>query len=365
MARRFTYLEKDKSLGNSGEHTVDITIQDPITQIWVEMRCNNGASWNHANPMHLNIDALEIIDGSTVLWSLDGAEMLGMVSQILGYMPYQRVCEIPNDPQSLALPILFGNFLGDVERSFDPRRFVNPQLRVKWNLANVNAVGATGFADSGLTMTAIAEVMEGAPAPTRMLSAKEVYTYTAAAGTEYIELPRDYPYKGLMIRPVATTSHWYEVISNLKLNVDGSKWVPFDIGGEDLQYLLFQRTPMLHYRHLFHCKSGDTIYPILKEVENLMAINEESYDMTHSYINYEYGQQSIYMYNAGTATTSYFNMGAMVTGYFPFHCVYIPFGDPNKPEEWFQAQQFGSVRLELTGLLARSVYVCLLQDRIM
>lgn len=359
---RYQYLQKDLALDNSGEKTVDIKIQDPITQMFLEMRCNNGASGNHANPMHLNIDAVELIDGATVLWSLDGAEMLGMVCGQLGHMPYQRVCEISSDPQTLSLPLLFGNFIGDTVRSFDPRRFTNPQFRVKWNLANVNTVGADGFADAGLTMTLIAEVMEDAPAPRSMLSAKEVYTYTAAAGTEYVPMRRDHPYKAMLIRAVATTSHWWEVISNLKLDLEGGRKVPFDIAAEDLQYLLFQKQPRLEYRHLFHVTSGDTLYPILKELENVMAINEESYDATHSYINYEYGRQTIYQYNAGSATVSDFNMGAMVTGYFPFHCVYIPFGDPLKPEEWFNAPAWKSIELELTGLLARSIYICLLQD---
>jgi len=360
---RHTYLEKDVALGNSGERTTDINIQDPITALWLEMRCNNGTTKNLYNPMHFNIDAVEIIDGSTVVWSLDGAEMLGLVCAQLGFMPTQKFNEPGNDPQTLSLPILFGNFIGDKERSFDPRRFVNPQVRVKWNLANVNAVGATGFATGGLTMTLIAEVMEGAPAPRSMLSAKEVYTYTAAAGTEYVDLPTDHPYKGLMVRAVATTSHWWEVISNLKLNLDGGKEVPFDIGTEDLQYQLFLRQPRLHYRHWMYLKDQDTLYSWLKEYESVMLIAEDLADTVYYYSNYEYGQRTVTIYTAGSARTSYVNTGADIHGYFPFHCVYIPFGDQKLPAEWFQAQNHGSVRLELTGLLARSVYLCLLQDR--
>ena len=360
---RFTYLEKDVALGNSGERTTDINIQDPITSIWLEMRCANGAGYNHDNPMHFNVDAVEIIDGATVVWSIDGAEMLGLVCAQLGFMPQQRFNEPATDPQTLSLPILFGNFIGDTQRALDPRRFTNPQVRVKWNLANVNAVGGSGFADGGLTMTLIAEVMEGAPAPRSLLSAREVYTYTAAAGTEYLELPRDYPYKGLMVRAVATTSHWYEVISNLKLNLDGGKQVPFDIGTEDLQYLLWQKQQPLFYRHWFHLNDSDTLYSVLKEYEGVSLTSEDQKDAVLTYNNYEYGQRTIWVYQGGAAQPSFINIGANIRGYFPFHCVYIPFGDPLVPSEWFQAPNFGSVRLELTGLLARSIYICALQDR--
>jgi len=55
---RYAYLRNDYGLANSGEETVDIKIREPITALWLEMRCANGAEYNHANPMHLNIDAV-------------------------------------------------------------------------------------------------------------------------------------------------------------------------------------------------------------------------------------------------------------------------------------------------------------------
>jgi len=362
---RYAYLQKDFALANSGEKTVDIKIQDPITALWLEMRCNNGTQWNHDSPMHLCIDAIELIDGSTVIWSLNGPQMLGMVCAQLGFMPNQKIAEIGNDPQTLALPILFGNFLGDTVRAFDATRFLNPQFRVKWNLANETTVGTQGFADEGLTITLIAEVMEDAPRPSSMLMANEVYTYTSAVGTEYVPLRRDYPYKGIMIRPVATTSHWYGVISNLKLDLDGGAKVPFDIDAEDLQYQLFLRQAPLHYRHLFHKKDQDTLYCILKELEGVALTPESYYDVTFMYNNYEYGQRLLYVWEAGSAMGSYTNIGANIRGYFPFHCVYIPFGDPLKPETWFDAAAWRSIQLELLGATAdKAVSICLLQDRV-
>ena len=361
---RYAYLANDLSLDNSGEKTIDVKIQDPITALWLEMRCNNGTEYNHHSPMHLCVDAVELIDGSTVLWSLDGAEMLGMVCAQLGFMPTQKFIDTPNSTQIMQLPILFGNFLGDTVRSFDPTRFLNPQFRVKWNLANVTTVGNQGYLDGGLTMTLIAEIMEDAPKPRSMLMAKEVYSYTAAAATEYRDLRRDYAYKALMIRAVATDSHWYDVISNLKLDLEGGRKVPFDIATEDLNYLLMLKQPRLEYRHMFHPSSGVTIYPILKEKENLQLMNEELYDFTLGYVNYEYGQGTMGCYSSGTPVTTFYNQGADVSGYCPFHCVYIPFGDPLKPETWFNAPAWQSIQLELTGLLEKAVYICLLQDRV-
>lgn len=364
MLTRHAYLEKDVALGNSGTRTIDIKTRHPITALWLEMKCNNGTSWNHNSPMHLCVSSIEIIDGSTVLFSLDGPELLGKVCAELGFMPQQRFNDIAGDPQSLALPIMFGRFLGDPLYALDPRRLANPQVRVTWNLATVNAVAVTGYADGGLTMTLIAEVMEGAPTPAGFLSSKEVYTYTTATGTEYIDLPTDGAYVGLLLRFVATTSHWFSVVSNIKLSIDGDEKVPIDLVGEDMQYLLMLRQPPLHYRHLFHIKDSDTLYPILKELEGVQLISEDTQDIVYMYSNYEYGQRPVYLQQAGSAYGSYVNSGGNVRGYCPFHCVYWPFGDLQEPAEWFQVGRNQSIRLELTGGIAsKAAYVCLVQER--
>lgn len=40
---------------------------------------------------------------------------------------------------------------------------------------------------------------------------------------------------------------------------------------------------------------------------------------------------------------------AQVTGHCLHGAVYLPFGDLNKPEDWFKPEAFGSVKLKLTG----------------
>lgn len=361
--RRFTYLANDLGLGNAGVQVIDIPISEPITALWLEMRCANGANMNDDSPMHLCINTIDVIDGSNVLWSVTGTELLGLVCGQLGYMPHQRFSALGGDPASLSLPIMFGNFLGDTERAFDPKQFTNPQFRVSWNLANVNAVGATGYATGGLTMTLIAEVMSGNMRPRALLTGKQFFTYTSAVGTQFIDMPRDHPYKALMLRPVATTSHWWDVITRVRLNLDGAKEVPIDMVGEDLQYLLAMRQPKLEYRESAHPAGGSTLLCWLKEVESVALINEENRSMYYSYENFEYGQQTIRAWLVGVASVLHTNVGVMCQGYCPFHCVYIPFGDGQKPDEWFRAPDYGSVRLELTaGIAARAVSLVALQE---
>jgi len=364
MFHRYTYLEKDRALANSGERTVDINLRDPITCLWVEVRCANGASWNHHNPMHACVSDIEVIDGANVLYSLDGYQAYALACAQLGQAPQQKFSALGGDPQSIAVPINFGRFLGDQEYALDPKRFVNPQLRVKWNLAAVNAVGATGFADAGATLTVIADVMEGVADPRSMLMAKEVYTWTSAVGTEYIDLPVDYPYRALMYRGYLASYHPFGVISNVKLSCDAGRFVPMDVAGEDLLFLLMRTQPRLSYRISDHLKDGDTFYSYMTELEDVSMNVENSLDTVASYYNYEYGNQTVHVYVAGSASGSYINIGCHVHGYCPFGYLYVPFGRPEEPGEWFRASEFRSIRAEMLGAVASgSCALCLVQDR--
>jgi hypothetical protein len=364
MLYRYSYLENAKVLGDSGEVTVDINVTDPITCLWVEVRNTNGGSYNHDNPMHDNISAIEVIDGADVLYSLDGRQAHAMACYDLKQWPHQRLSALASDVQTAAIPILFGRYPGDTEYAFDPKRFTNPQLRVKWNFATNNAVGATGFLSGSGRLTVIAEIMEGGPGPRGFLMKKEAYTYTTAVGTEYIDLPRDYPYRNLMFRAYAASTHIYEEVSKLKLNCDAGKFVPIDLDTEDYLYLMYRIYPRFSYRAAEHKANGATLYVLLKEVEDVALNPEVAGDVVASYTNYEYGNMTVSVYIAGATNSNNYNIGTHVHGYLPFGHLMLPFGDQGKADEWLPAPSFRSVRLEATGAAASAAAeVCLTQER--
>jgi hypothetical protein len=362
MIFRDTYLENALPLADSGERTVDINVIDPITCLWIELRATNGAARNVYNPMHGVIDTLEIIDGSTVLYSMDGRQALALACAQLGYMPNQRFTALGGDPASAALPILFGRYIGDREYAFDPSKFVNPQLRIRWNLAAVRAIGADSYVNLSARLTIIARVMEGATAPRAMLMAKENYTWVPAVGTEYVDLPRDYPYVGLMYRSVLVAHHPYDIVSNVRLNCDSGKVIPFDLRVENLIYMMNLTQPKLEYRESAHVLDGETLYTYLEELEDVALVPENGgADYVLGYRNYEYGSGPCRVHIAGAAGVA--NVGVHCHGYCPFGYIYIPFGDPKVPSDWFQSKSFGSVRFEATGIHAGTAALCLVQDR--
>ena len=365
MLYRSAYIAKDEGLGDSGTKTFNIDVQDPITSIWLEMQVKNSTAWNHHNPMHENVSGIELIDGGDVIWSLDGEQLLAKVCADLGYWPHQRFSAIANDWQNMSLPIQFGRFHGDKVYALDPSQFKNLQLRVSWNLATNNAVGTTGFLSDSLTATVIADVMEGAPAPRGIITAQEVYTYTSAAGTEYISMPTDYPYLSIIWRSHYVGRHVYDMVTDFKLVANGGAYVPMDIGTEDLLRQLMAKQPRLSYRIIDHLSNGATFYSYLSDSEDVRLGGEDNVDLTCGYRNWEHGSRTVWVYRAGSAEGSNMNIGATVSGYLPFAYYVVPLGDPADPADWFQAPTFKKLSLELTGAVASGENaVCVVQERL-
>lgn len=365
MIYRKTYLESRTTLADSGEKTVDVNVRDPITALWVEFRATNGSTNNQANTLAQNVDSIEVIDGSDVLFSLDGPEAFAYTAYWLKQIPYELITELPSTVQDCSVIIPFGRFIGDVQYALDPTRFTNLQVRVKWNLANVNAVGATGFGTGTAALTILAIVMEGAQSPNRLLMTKEFYTSTgAASGVDYLDLPVDYPYRSLLLRAYKAATAPYSVISHLKLNCDGGKLIPFDMRMTDLIRLYSMKQGVFSYKHQFHAADGDTLYMVLKCDEIVSFTQGSQADTVIQYTNNGYGQGAIQLDTAGVAQASDVTIDALVQGFCPYGCVYLPFGLEDDPNDWFPVQSFASARLELTqGAASSTIAVCLQQDR--
>lgn len=230
---RDIYIEDGKSLADSGVYTVDIETADPITELWVNFGATNGATSNKNAPIPRVISKIEIVDGANVIYSLDGELAHALYLYQTGKMPELSIIEEGALNQYASFPIRFGRYLNDPEVALIPAKFRNLQLKVTWDLAAVNVVGATGFLTGSAQLWVIARVMEDlAAAPSVYMMSKAHANFVAAAsGDERIDLPGDYPYALVMIRafdPVTATD-MADVITNAKLSLDHDKDIPFDI----------------------------------------------------------------------------------------------------------------------------------------
>jgi hypothetical protein len=363
--RRHTYIENRRVLADSGEITVDINVRDPITSIWLEVRATNGATYNKNNSLASCIDSVDLIDGGNVLWSLDGYELLALTAYRLGFIPYNLVEEIPGNTQNLSVCLMFGRWFGDTEYSFDPAQFSNPQIRFKWNLANVNAVGATGYVSGTGRLTIFADVMEGAASPQAMIVAKELYAFTtAASGDETIDMPIDKRLKGLLVRSASNSGGGLYGISQLKLSGDNDKFIPFDMRKTDFQRWLTLKAKPFSYKHNFVSANGGTLYPILKQDEGVSLIGEIA-DLVLEYTNHGIGNGTVTIYTAGSADTAQRNLYGVVTGWMPYASGYIELGEWDDPSTWLDATVFKKLKLILTqDAASSSAFVVVEQEHV-
>jgi hypothetical protein len=362
MIRRQAYILNRYSLADSGEYTVNIGMRDVITAIALEFRATNGASGNKDNPLAECIDSIELIDGGKVLYSLTGRQLFALTAYRKGFIPYNLVSEIPSNTQNLFGVLQFGRWLGDQAFAFDPSRFSNPQLRFKWNLANNRAVGATGYVTSTLTVTAIAEIMEGAQSPQGMLIAQQYFEKTSvASGVEPVLLPTDKLIKAIMVRSASDSGGGLYGISNLKLQADNNKVVFFDERKTDVQRKMTLRNPPFTYKHHLYAKDGDTFYPLLKQ-EEAVSFAVETGDTVVGYLNYGLGKGVLDILTGGAAQATEIDIYSIVTGFMPFHTAYLDMGEWDDPSSWLDPSGFREIKLELTQDAASSaIEVCLEQ----
>ena len=366
MWMRETYLESRTVLPNSGERTTDIRLTDPISAIAIEVRCTNGSTDNKANLLAACISSIEVIDGSDVLYSLDGYEAEAFTAYFLKAMQFSIWSEAGSTVQSLLAIIPFGRFLGDQQYALDPLRFTNLQVRINWNIAAVRAVAVTAFATGTCTLTVVPYVMMGARKPIGLITAKEIYSWVTVSGsTEYIDLPTDNTYLGIMYRATKAATAPITVINNVKIHANQEAITLFNLRGSDLVRQMSLNYPEFQYRHLFSQVDAGTIYNVLKqsEVPVFTVISPE--DTVLTYNNYGYGEGVVEVNSAGSANSSACSFMAYTHGRCPHACIWVPFGDYSDPDQWLPADTFRSLRAEMgSGSSSGSGYIVAVQSRL-
>jgi len=87
---REVYIEKEKSLDDSGTLPVEVAVVDPISELHIIMSAKNGGQTsspitgsNEDSPLARCVSKIELVDGSNVIYSLNE-----FMAQAMSY--YQR-----------------------------------------------------------------------------------------------------------------------------------------------------------------------------------------------------------------------------------------------------------------------------------
>lgn len=337
MSYRYTTLLSDKTLGESGTEPIDISLTDIITAIRV-MVIATSASTAWSNHPAANVTKVELVDGSEVLFSLTGkcAEAIDFYQR-----PRARssMIEFRNGRGcACVFDINFGRYLGDRELALDPNKFVNPQLKITWDIDVCETSASAG------TMSVKALVFdEDQPSPIGFLMSKEQKAYTPASATwEYTNLPVDFPLRTLGIQAQVGGSNLATSLADVKLSENFDKRVPINDTANDLarfyasmmgEYSEFIRIMLTTSLVGYYCTPG---YNARLASSTLVAAKVVECQTAQG------GK-----YNAAIEGTGQGQFD--VKGTLPHQVLAIPFGCRDIIEDWYDLTNVGNLKLSLKG----------------
>ena len=335
---------------------IDINLQDPISSIVLGFDFVKTGTYADLHPM-ASIKKIELVDGSDVLFSLDGyeAEALDWYNNGGKLRSNFNWYLLAGGP-SRFIGINFGRYLWDPEYALDPKMFTNPQLRVT---LDIDAWSSTG---SYIYMTAWANLFDEAPVSLKgFFMSKEIKQYTMASTVhEYTDLPTDFPYEGIYFRPYLIGTEPNQACSNIKISEDQDKKIPFDLGPSDIVRTLLSEYPEVVETIIYYVTTGIK-YAFITPTTRVVALGQPwlaaAPDSGISCYNGDGGRLDVR--SNSTAGNSQF----IVRGYVP-HCVYkLPCGLHKEPDSYYDVRNIGSLRADITGAAAAQGHLFLQQLR--
>jgi len=334
---------------------IDINIQDIISGIVIKHEALQVVGMPAAHSLSC-VTKIELVDGSDVLYSLDGYEAEALDWYNNGGQFRQNLNYYLNGwSHSRLIGLNFGRYLWDTEYAFDPKRFNNPQLRISLSCGAMGAGCVTNY------LTCWANLFdEKVPSLKGFFMSKEVKKYTIVNNThEYTDMPLDFPWRGLYFRPFTVGTEPNQCVANIKLSEDQDRRVPIDNPPNDILNALISTYPLVD--ELIRCPVAGGGNPIYVAPSTLVFASGNSWAVAP--IEMDLG---FYSLGGGRITpfavTADGNAQIRVCGYVP-HCVYrIPFGKQGDDTDWYDVRRIGSLRLDILGAVGAGVGSIFLQQ---
>jgi len=339
--KRIATIFPPEDIGASGTKVIDIKLKDIVSRIDILWKITNVTVSVMLDAVSACLSKIELVDGSETLGSITGAELQGINFYDRLKMPHHEISLTQGGFFEAGFSLDFGRFLWDPRFAFDPTRFKNPQLKITWNQATCNAsadvnemaVYAHAFGDEGVT-------------PEAMLINREIQQYAMAASShKYPDLPTDRVIRKIILRPYSTAHDPIALIDTLKLSVDNDKHVPKEIPAVDLDRMLASLYPRIHEMYtLDDAITAKTIYSALSKDQHI-GIQYDEEPVTAA---------GVFALPAWTgakctlaASVAIKAQKALVSGRMPGNCFPLDFGIPGDTETWLQAQEMGSLMLDI------------------
>jgi hypothetical protein len=339
MKYRNVVLQDNITVTAAGTNTYDINLADVISRIQFKFNITNGAAAPAliAHPARA-VTRIEVIDGSHTIASLSGEELMAQNYYDHGKTPYSYLNAVTNTDSIVNMNLDFGRWLWDTELALDPKRYMNPQLRITLN----RLAYATDAAAMFETITA--DVFdEKAVSPKGFIKRHEVTTWTPANATiNYAALPTDFPIRALFAAGYSTTLGANAQIRNMKLIEDQAKKIPLDsLTRHMIGQIITDYEPITEQVVLV---GSDTVYLMSSFDAHWLGLNTAAADLSLT----SQTADTLIMVNANAAARS----EGLAHGWIPFHTLPVYFGDKDNLDDWYDTSNIKNLELQTLGAAA-------------
>jgi len=348
MKTTVKYLEDQTTVSDTDTRICDLKGLPPVSAIDVIYRAQNGATSNTLRGLDVDIPLIEVIDGGTVIQSLDGSQLLGVSFYQGKAMPEHDYNEGGNAVQRVQFRQLFGRYLGDPEYYLDPAQFRNPQLRCK----NTLTISATAGYTSGTgTLTVIVHLLEeGYKARRGTIRVREFKEFTSAAsGEERTEIPTDEVFRRLYVRAYESAVNFETDITHMRIEDAARTRITDNIRMTDLFSMLTKRYGLAQDEKRLLAANDDTR---LCQIQTIREVAIQAFTSArNASIDAVSGERvtvDLYDLATPTADTTPRPLSLLAKGFAPWATVAWDFGVPEDPDSWWDATALEKIYLVLT-----------------
>lgn len=340
MNYRFAELLDAETISGATTKTIDLDYQKMLSRIDIRLhRTKTLGGMTAAGPS--DITKIEIVDGADALVSLNGyeAQALMIYDRKMPSATYGQM--LSGSSQVDFFGIDFGRKLWDRALAFDASRFVNPQLKISYDVNN---------SDSGVT-SATLEVYgsffeDRAITPVGMLAPIEHFTNTLGADNtwENVELPTDRAIRRMLVRLYYSGYEPWYVADELRLTEDSGNRDVFYWDSEVLYRLMHTLYPPVEQFFVGTASAaGDTYYVTPSDYWGLPLITNQSALTVIA-------PDGAAAARGGTITlkgASDYQCVGVFKGYLPWHTYDFPLGDLDDIDDWYDPSGKGKVEMRI------------------
>jgi len=345
--KRIAFIQDRVDMDTAGVKTINIDLTEVISRIEFAWRCTNVTVSVMLAEIEACLSKIELIDGAEVLYSLSAGEMRGLnFYDSGGVMPRTGISLTVGGYFEIVAQMNFGRYLWDKLYAFDPKRYVNPQLRITWDEDACNAAVVV----NQLSILAYVDDAPGAT-PVGFLGAKEVHSFVMAASTTtYVDLPTDLPIRKILFQPYSQATDPIALLSTLKIAIDNDRLVLLNMDAAEYGKLLQSMyARVVEYYTLDNAITAKTLFVTpSKDVGISIEYSVDAVTAAGQFAGVTWTSHKL----ALAASVAIKGMTAVVMGILPCNTFPVLFGDQYEPTTWLVPPKDGSLKQTIVSSAA-------------